>query len=165
VAGDTDGDEEAPQPDADTLACAVEARHATGSRPVASREPSGATARAAGTPARPMTGHDRIAKQRVGSNEAMFRRINETVETDYSETGYAGLIGFLCECGDSGCEETIEMTRREYESVRGNARRFAIVGDHVIENTENIVERHQRYSVVEKHEDVADLVERSDPRR
>ena len=42
--------------------------------------------------------HDRIAKDRVGSNEAMFRRINETVETDYSETRYAGLIGFLCEC-------------------------------------------------------------------
>lgn len=112
-----------------------------------------------------MTAHDRGAKERVGSNEAMFRRINERVETDYSETNYAGLIGFLCECGDSGCEETVELTRREYESVREDPRRFAVIADHVIRTTEDIVERHQRYAVVEKHDDVAHLVERSDPRR
>jgi hypothetical protein len=112
-----------------------------------------------------MAGDDRIAKERVGSNEAMFRRINESVEWDYSETNYAGLIGFLCECGVSGCEEPIEMTGREYESVRANPRRFALIADHAIGTTETIVERHQRYAVVEKHVDVADLAERSDPRR
>jgi hypothetical protein len=112
-----------------------------------------------------MTAHDRGAKERVGSNEAMFRRINESVETDYSETDYAGLIGFLCECGDSGCEETIELTRREYESVRESPRRFAVIADHAIGTTEDIVERHQRYAVVEKYDDVAHLAERSDPRR
>ena len=112
-----------------------------------------------------MTAHDRIAKKRVGSNEAMFRRINESVETDYSETDHAGLIGFLCECGDSHCEETIELTRREYESVRESPRRFAVIDDHAIRATEDIVERHGRYAVVEKHDDVAHVVERSDPRR
>jgi hypothetical protein len=112
-----------------------------------------------------MTAHDQVAKERVASNEAMFRRINESVEWDYSETDYAGLIGFLCECGDSGCEETIELTRREYESIRENPRRFAVIADHAIPTTEDIVERHQRYDAVEKHDDVARLVERSDPRR
>jgi len=108
---------------------------------------------------------DRTDKERVASNEATFRRINESVESDYAETNYAGLIGFLCECGHSDCEETIQMNRREYESVRTNPRRFAVIGDHAIGTTEDIVEGHQRYAVVEKHEDVADLVERSDPRR
>jgi hypothetical protein len=112
-----------------------------------------------------MRAHDRIAKERVGSNEAMFRRINESVEWDYSETDYPGLIGFLCECGDPDCEESIELTRREYETVRKNPRRFAVIADHAIRTTEDIVERHQRYAVVEKHEDVAHLAERSDPRR
>ena len=112
-----------------------------------------------------MAAHDRIGKERVGRNEATFRRINESVETDYSETDYAGLIGFLCECGEPGCERTIELTQTEYERVRANPRRFAVIGDHAIETTEDIVERHQRYAVVEKHEDVADLAERSDPRR
>jgi hypothetical protein len=114
---------------------------------------------------RVMTADDRIAKERVGSNEAMFRRINESVEADYSETEYGGLIGFLCECGHPSCEEPIELTRREYESVRENSRRFAVIAEHVIETTEDIVERHQRYAVVEKHRDVSDIAERSDPRR
>ena len=112
-----------------------------------------------------MSSEGRTVKERVGWNEAAFRRINESVETDYSETNYAGLIGFLCECGYSDCEEVIEMTRREYESVRANPRRFAVIDDHVIGSTEDIVERHQRYAVVMKHEDVADIAERSDPRR
>ncbi|HEX2104609.1 MAG TPA: hypothetical protein VHF51_13220 [Solirubrobacteraceae bacterium] len=112
-----------------------------------------------------MTAHDRIGKERVGRNEATFRRINESVETDYAETDYSGLIGFLCECGDPHCEQTIELTQMEYESLRANPRRFAVIGDHAIETTEDIVERHQRYAVVEKHEDVADLVERSNARR
>lgn len=112
-----------------------------------------------------MTSDDRTAKERIGSNEAMFRRINESVEADYSETEYGGRIGFLCECGHSSCDETIEMTRGEYESVREHPRRFAVIADHAIQTTEDIVERHQRYAVVEKHEDVSDLVERSDPRR
>ena len=112
-----------------------------------------------------MTSEDRTAKERVARNEAAFRRINESVEADYSETDYGGRIGFLCECGHPACEEPIEMTRREYEGIRADPRRFAVIADHVIGTTEDIVERHQRYVVVEKHEDVADLVERSDPRR
>src|SRR5215217_6955679 len=112
-----------------------------------------------------MTSEFRTDKQRVGRNEGTFRRINESVETDYSETDYAGLIGFLCECGEPGCERTIELTQTEYERVRANPRRFAVIGDHAIETTEDIVERHQRYAVVEKHKDVADLAELSDPRR
>jgi hypothetical protein len=113
-----------------------------------------------------MTAHDRDAKERVGSSEAMFRRrINESVGTDYAETNYAWLIGFLCECGDWGCEETIELTRREYESVREDSRRFVVIPDHAIGTTEDIVERHQRYAVVNKYDDVAHRAERSDPRR
>jgi hypothetical protein len=112
-----------------------------------------------------MTSKLRADKERVALNEAMFRNINESVEKDYSVTNYAGLIGFLCECGHPDCEEPIQMTRGEYERVRRNPRRFAITGEHAIETTEKIVERHHRYVVVEKHEDAAHIVERSDPRR
>ena len=112
-----------------------------------------------------MTSGFRTDKDRVGSNEATFRDINESVETDYAESHYAGLIGFLCECGHSNCEEPIQMTRREYERVRRSPRRFAVMGEHAIETTEDIVERHQRYVVVEKHEDAAEHAERSARRR
>src|SRR5829696_994418 len=112
-----------------------------------------------------MASEDRITKERVAANEATFRCINESVASDYSEWNYGGLIGFLCECGLSDCEQTVEMTRAEYERVRENPRRFAVIADHAIRSTEDIVERHRRYAVVEKHEDVAHLAERSDPRR
>jgi hypothetical protein len=112
-----------------------------------------------------MTSAHRSAKERIGSNEAAFRRINESVEADYSESKHAGLIGFLCECGHSACEETIEMTQSEYESLRADPRRFAVIDAHASRMTEDTVERHPRYAVVQKHEDVAGLAERSDPRR
>jgi len=104
-------------------------------------------------------------KERIGLNEATFRQINESVETDYGEGNYAGLIGFLCECGHPDCEQPIHMTRLEYEQVRQHPRRFAVIAEHAIRTVEDIAERHQRYAVVEKHEDVAALAERSDPRR
>jgi hypothetical protein len=112
----------------------------------------------------PMTSENRTARERVGSNEATFREINESVEVDYSRTDHRGLIGFLCECGQADCEEVVEMTRQEYESVRKTSRRFAVLDGHAITTTETVVEHHKRYDVVEKHEDVAELVERTDPR-
>ncbi len=112
-----------------------------------------------------MMAQHRSAKERVASNEAFFRQINESVEYDYSATDYPGLIGFVCECGDAECSEIVEMSRREYEHVRGNPCHFAIVAGHEIPGTEDIVERHDRYAVLEKRSDVADLVERTDPRR
>jgi hypothetical protein len=57
------------------------------------------------------------------------------------------------------------MTQSEYESLRADPRRFAVIGAHASRMTEDIVERHPRYAVVQKHEDVAGLAERSDPRR
>jgi hypothetical protein len=102
-------------------------------------------------------------KQRVATNEAAFRRVNEGMEVGQDP---AGLLTFVCECGRLGCSELIQLTRAEYESVRANARRFAIVDGHEIPEAEDVVERHDRYVVVEKHGDpVADIVEDTDPRR
>jgi hypothetical protein len=108
---------------------------------------------------------DRSVTEQIGLNEATFRRLNESVHCEYGETDYAGLIGFLCECGDLSCELTIEMTRAEYESVRADARRFAVVADHAIAMAEDVVERHKRYIVVEKRPETAEVAERSDPRQ
>jgi hypothetical protein len=112
-----------------------------------------------------MMAHQRSARERIASNEAFFRQINESVEWDYSATDYPGLIGFLCECGHAECSDTVELSRREYERVRRSPRRFAIVAGHEIPGVEDVVERHERYAVLEKRGDVTDLVERTDPRR
>jgi hypothetical protein len=106
---------------------------------------------------------DRQDKQRVAMNEATFRKVNEGMEAGQDP---AGLLAFVCECGRMGCTKLIQLTRDEYEGVRGNRRRFAIVHGHEILEAEEIVERHDRYLVVEKSGDPeAEIVEHTDPRR
>jgi hypothetical protein len=106
---------------------------------------------------------ERPGKQRVAMNEATFRKVNEGMEAGQDASG---LMHFVCECGRLNCTRLIELTRAEYEEVRGNPRRFAIVEGHEIPEAEAIVERHDRYLVVEKGDDPeAQIVEHTDPRR
>jgi hypothetical protein len=106
---------------------------------------------------------ERQGKQRVAMNEATFRKVNEGMEVGQDP---AGLLTFVCECGRLRCSELLRLTRAEYEQVRENPRRFAIIEGHEILESEEIVERHDRYLVVEKsHDPEAEIVEQTDPRR
>jgi hypothetical protein len=106
---------------------------------------------------------ERQGKQRVAMNEATFRKVNEGMEAGQDPSG---LLSFVCECGRLHCTTLIQLTRAEYEAVRDNPRRFAIVDGHEILEAEEIVERHDRYLVVEKGGDPeAEIVEHTDPRR
>jgi predicted ThiF/HesA family dinucleotide-utilizing enzyme len=102
-------------------------------------------------------------KQRVAMNEATFRKVNEGMEAGQDPSG---LLSFVCECGRLGCNQLIQLTRAEYEGIRADPRHFAIVDGHEILEAEAIVERHDRYLVVEKSGDgEAEIVEHTDPRR
>jgi len=106
---------------------------------------------------------ERTGKQRVAMNEATFRKVNEGMEAGQDP---AGMLRFVCECGRLHCTRIIELTRAEYEGIRDNPRRFAIVEGHEILEAEEIVERHDRYLVVAKSGDLeAEIVEHTDPRR
>ena len=106
---------------------------------------------------------ERTGKQRVAMNEATFRKVNEGMEAGQDASG---LLSFVCECGRLHCTRLIELTRPEYEAIRENPRRFAIVEGHEILEAEEIVERHERYLVVEKSgAPEAEIVENTDPRR
>jgi hypothetical protein len=73
---------------------------------------------------------------------------------------------WICECADDGCAERIELTHNEYEAVRANPRRFFVLpsSDHVVDGVETVVERGERYWVVEKRGVAGDLAARVDPR-
>jgi hypothetical protein len=106
---------------------------------------------------------ERTDKQRVAMNEATFRKVNEGMEAAQDASG---MLSFVCECGRLRCTALIELTRPEYEAVRAHPRRFAIVEGHEILEAEEIVERHDRYLVVEKTgAPEAEIVEHTDPRR
>jgi hypothetical protein len=102
-------------------------------------------------------------RQRVAMNEATFRKVNEGMEAGQEP---AGLLTFVCECGRLGCNKLIQLTRPEYEAVRENPRWFAVVDGHEIDEVEDVVERNERYVMVEKKgRPEAEIVEHTDPRR
>ncbi len=106
---------------------------------------------------------DAQGRQRVAMNEATFRRINEGMETGQDPSG---LLTFVCECGRLGCNRLLLMSRAEYEALRADARRFAVLEGHEMPEVEHVVERTDRYLVVEKAGDPeAEIVEHTNPRR
>lgn len=60
------------------------------------------------------------------------------------------------------CTEPVPLTHEEYEAVRTRPTCFLVLPDdaHVIADVEKVVERHERYWVVEKIGVAAELAER-----
>jgi hypothetical protein len=92
-------------------------------------------------------------ERRIGRNEEVFRRVNEQIEQVNEAFGsVAGTMTLVCECGDTSCIEQIEVTPAEYTRLRSDPTWFAIRPGHEIPDVEDVVERDDRYWVVEKHE-------------
>ena len=106
----------------------------------------------------------RTSVRQVALNEVTGRAANERVDPP-TEAGWdLGLVDRVCECGDADCEARLRLTVAEYEEVRGDSRRFAIVHEHLVHAAERVVERRERYSVVEKVAEAATIAEAHDPR-
>ena len=106
---------------------------------------------------------DERAKQ-IARNESLFREVNERIE-ELAETMYKSAHGgFLCECGDVDCSETLSLMLDVYERVRDDPHRFVIKRGHQIAEFEKVVEETDEYAVVEKEGDAAEVAERLDPR-
>lgn len=102
--------------------------------------------------------------RRLGGNESAFRQVNETLRAGKAVADSAKLYPFRCECGVLGCNQLLELTVPEYEAVRAHPARFFIVDGHEMLETEHVVARHGRYSVVEKEKEAAEVAIEADPR-
>jgi hypothetical protein len=102
---------------------------------------------------------------RAAKNQSLFRTVNERLqglaETFQFITEHTS---FTCECADPSCIAPMLMTLGEYESIRSDPNRFAVLPDHVYFDVENIVDTTDRYVVVEKIESGASVAEELDPR-
>jgi hypothetical protein len=103
--------------------------------------------------------------QRVGFNEATFRAVNEGIARGDGDPSGPERVGIRCECARLGCTAIVEVSRAEYEGVRGHGRRFLVAPGHVVPETEEVVERHGGYEVVEKHGEAGRVAAATDPRR
>jgi len=104
-------------------------------------------------------------EDRVARNEATSREINERIEDAHEATSPDQYIRMVCECGQESCDRLIAITTSEYERVRSDPQRFAVVRDHVIVDVERVVDETDRFVVVAKREGgPAEVAAEEDPR-
>jgi hypothetical protein len=101
-------------------------------------------------------------EERLAANEDFFRQVNERI-VELTDT-WGGELDVVCECARVDCIERLALTLDEYEHLRQSPARFAVLPGHEIPDIEKVVERNDRYLVVEKQGEARAQVEESDPR-
>jgi len=98
-------------------------------------------------------------------NQVMFREVNERIAELNARWHEAGIGLFICECSDSDCAESVNMTLDEYEHVRSEGAHFAVLPGHQIAEVERVVGGNGRFLIVEKFGEAATIARSGDPRR
>lgn len=103
---------------------------------------------------------------RAAQNQPLFREVNERIAA-LSRRYAAELlpIGYLCECGDTACGETLQLSHDEYEQLRARGTCFLVLRGHEDLAVEHVVEEADAYLVVEKIGVGSDIAMSMDPRR
>lgn len=109
--------------------------------------------------------------ERLATNEVRFRRANERVER--VALGLPGapipadlLFSFVCECGEGSCVQELRLTLGEYEEIRRDPTRFAVVAGHQQGEVDRVVARSGRFVTVEKVSGRGrEIALQSDPRK
>jgi hypothetical protein len=105
--------------------------------------------------------------RRVGRNEAVFREVNEQIES--LNRGLAALsdntMHIVCECADLLCAVQLTVPVSAYERIRSDSLLFFVEPGHEVPDVEEVVERDQGYFVVRKSErEAQQMAEETDPR-
>jgi hypothetical protein len=108
--------------------------------------------------------------ERQAVNEALAREVNERLAglDEQAASTWAApseqLFEFLCECSaEGGCEARLQLTLEEYDRVRAQDDRFAIAPGHETDEIEHVIERNDRFVIVDKV-DAVERFTRDDPR-
>src|SRR4051812_1911856 len=107
--------------------------------------------------------------QRIAANETAFRDANERIERAADAMAGLDAVPLICECGRADCTELLSLAREEYERVRSRSNTFWVVLGHEItevdgETIGRVVERNERFSVMEKIGEAREVAEERDPR-
>jgi hypothetical protein len=109
-------------------------------------------------------GRPTVREERIVNNEALFRAANERMAEWEEQHTSEPAEPYFCECADPDCRDKVWLHQHEYERVRADPRRFFVVAGHEIPDVESVIEQHQGWVVVEKHEEVYAAAVESDPR-
>lgn len=99
-------------------------------------------------------------RTRAAQNQSLFRDVNERIAALSSQ--YAQELatnGYICECLNMSCAESVQLAHDEYARMRQDDNRFFVVPGHEDPEVETVVEATDRYLVVKKLGVEADLAE------
>ena len=88
---------------------------------------------------------------RLAENETLFRRVNERRFQAETADAVPEWLEIVCECADRGCRRALTLATAEYEWLRQNPSRFAVLPGHETPAVESVVERFPGYVIVEQH--------------
>jgi hypothetical protein len=106
-----------------------------------------------------------ISQERIAFNESAFREVNEAIRAGRALRDVSRTMPVVCECARLGCNDVLQMTIGDYERLRRNPRRFAVMPGHEMTIGEVVVEDHGEYRIVEKIGTAGDIAEEADPRQ
>lgn len=71
---------------------------------------------------------------------------------------------YCCECAQLECDVTVSLTAEEYEALRSDPTHFVVRSGHEVKDVERVLEDRGSYAIIEKCDEVAALMARTDPR-
>jgi hypothetical protein len=94
---------------------------------------------------------EELRRRRLAKNEQAFRdHNNRRVAFEQEISGGDEPVPFVCECGDAGCVDGVELTVAEFTAAHSAPNRFVIKPGHVFPDAERVAERRERFWIVEK---------------
>jgi hypothetical protein len=85
-------------------------------------------------------------------NQEVFRRANERLLAAVGDRiDEQRPIPFLCECLDSHCRSTVQLSVEEFRGLQDEHNRYAIVSGHTMVNCEKVSEMENGVTIVEMH--------------
>jgi len=104
---------------------------------------------------------------RAARNESRYRALNERMEAHNTAHVWVNppMPDWVCECASQECMKPVRLTHAEYEAVRAEPTHFLVApsDEHLTPAVERVVERHERYWVLEKIGAAAEVSEELDP--
>ena len=93
---------------------------------------------------------DERHQQRIASNEARFRDMNDNLVRHLEAFDDPESYQVMCECALLNCEDTVEISREHYRTVRAQPCWFVVLPEHVLQAAEAPVSKDAGYWVIEK---------------
>ena len=103
-------------------------------------------------------------EKRMAENEAVFREVNEKVDSIAHRLGPNVPYEYLCECANADCTFRISLGPEDYADVRSDPKQFVVLPLHYTPEVEDLVRQEETFWIVRKTGEAGELVADLDPR-